>query len=201
MLKKSLCLLIATLIAGASSYAAQERVIRIQNHVRVGYDDNVYSREDADGSIFISDIVNLTGTLNFSSRTDALLYWQPEFHYRPNADEAEFVSYQNFYAKLSHAVNERLFLTVSDRVRYQPRSGQAEQPTVTSSRDQEYLENNIMGALEYTLSALDSINVGAGYVIRVWDDDTYGKVRGNNYDQITANGSWIRELRPDTTQG
>ncbi len=199
MVKKTLHLLIASLIVGASSYAAQERVIRFQNHVRLGYDDNIYSTKGGDGSMFVSDIINLTGKLTFSPRTDALLYWQPEFHYRPDVDESELVSYQNFYAKLSHAVNERVFLTISDRVRYQPKSGQTEQST--SRRDQEFIDNNIMGALEYTLSTLDSINVGGGYEVRVWNDDAYGEGLGNNFNQITANGSWIRQVRPDTTTG
>lgn len=69
MNKGTIHVLIAMSLVGASAFAAKERVIRFQNHVRLGYDSNIYGTADAEGSAFLTDIVNLSGKMNFSSRT------------------------------------------------------------------------------------------------------------------------------------
>ncbi len=203
MNKRTLQVLVALSLVCASSFAAKERVVRFQNHVRVGYDDNIYQTQDGPGSAFITDIVNLSAKLNFSSRTDALLYWQPEFLYRFDADP-KFVTYQDLYGRLNHAVSQRAFLTLSDRFRYQIKEGQ----TGTgpgggpSAVNQNYFENDLLGALDYTLTAKSYVKVGGGYEFRVWDDETYGKgTRNNDYDQLKANGSYIRQIKENKTQG
>lgn len=195
-----ICLLAALSLTAATVFAAQEqqRVIRVQNSVRVGYDDNVYSTSDKTGSGFITDIVNISGKLTFSSRTDMLLYWQPEFRYRFDADP-EWISYQDLYARFNHALSQRTFLQISDRFRYQDKEAQA--GVGVSASNQNYLENDLMGALDYTINNVSQANLGAGYELRRWDDSNYGSVLGNDYDQLSAHGSYIRQLRPNTTQG
>jgi len=132
------------------------------------------------------------------------LYWQPEFRYRFDADP-KFITYQDLYAKLSHAVSQRTFLELSDRFRYQDKDGQSD--LAGGRQNQNYLENDLMGSLAFTLNALSQIRVGGGYEFRKWDDDGYGKWdpttlrSGNDYNQYRADGSYIRELRPDTTSG
>jgi len=202
MNKKSCFVLMALAFACASSFAAKERVVRFENQVRLGYDDNIYQQPDKQGSGFITDIINLSTKLNFSSRTDALLYWQPEFRYRFDA-EPKFATYQDFYARLNHALSQRAFLTLSDRFRYQLKEGQTGIPGGgTADTNQNYIENDLLGALDYTLNTVSYLKVGAGYEFRIWDDDAYGEGdRNNNYDQITANGSYIRQLKPNKTEG
>ncbi|QBG47550.1 hypothetical protein EGM51_09150 [Verrucomicrobia bacterium S94] len=202
MTNRPLQVLIALTLASATSFAAKERVIRFQNHVRVGYDDNIYQTEDAVDSGFITDIVNLTAKFNFSSRTDALFYWEPEFQYRFDADP-EFVSYQNLYAQLNHAVSQRAFLTLSDRFRYQQKDGQSD---YTSQDNQNYFENDLLGSVDYTLNEVSFLKLGLGYEFRIWDDSDYGEWQGtgtrsgNNYDLFKADGSYFRQLNPDKTQ-
>lgn len=202
MSKRNICLLIVFSLVSTTAFAAKERSIRVQNSVRVGYDDNVYqSADDETDTMFITDIVNISGKLTFSSRSDMLLYWQPEFRYRMDADP-KFVTYQDLYARFNHAVSQRTFLQVSDRFRYQDKDGQS---SLGKSSNQNYLENDLAGALDYTINSLSQAKLGAGYEFRRWDDSDYGTWTGtgggNDYDQITADGSYIRELRPNTTQG
>ncbi len=201
MNKRTLFVLTGLALVSSTSFAAKERVIRFQNHVRLGYDDNIYGSEEEKGSGFITDIINLSAKVNFSSRTDALLYWQPEFQYRFDADP-EMVNYQDLYGRLNHAVSQRAFLTLSDRFRYQQREGQAGLVGGgTDDTNSNYIENDFQGALDYTLNSVSYMKLGAGYDFRVWDDSTYGKTAGNDFDRFNANGTYIRQLKPNKTQG
>lgn len=197
MNKGKIYLLVALSLVSATVFAAKERSVRVQNSVRIGYDDNVYQSSNKTGTGFITDIVNISGKLTFSSRSDMLLYWQPEFRYRLDADP-KLVTYQDLYARFNHAISQRTFLQISDRFRYQDKEGQS---GAVDRANQNYLENDLMGALDYTINSLSQAKLGAGYKIRRWDDDNYGTVAGNDYDQYRINGSYIRELRPNTTQG
>lgn len=195
MTNRTLQMLIALSMISASSFAAKERVIRVENRVRVGYDTNIYQTDDEQGSAFITDIINLSAKLNFSTRTDALLYWQPEFQYRFDADP-KFITYQDLYGRLNHAISQRLFLTLSDHFRYQQKEGQA---GGVSDYNGNYIQNDLMGALDYTLNEVSYLKVGAGYDFRTWDDSNYGEVQGNNFNQIKANGGYYRQLKPNKT--
>lgn len=195
--------LVALALGSVAVYAAQDRSFHVQNSVRVGYDDNVYLNSDNEqDTAFITDIINLSGTLTFSDRSDLELYWQPEFRYRFDADP-EAITYQDLYAQLNHAVSQRAFATLSDRFRYQEKDGRSD---LGRTQDQNYLENNLMGSVDLTINAKSYVRVGGGYEFRTWDDDAYGEWdgtvgSGNNYDQYRANGSVVRELAKDTTSG
>lgn len=197
MTKRSLQVCTVFLLIAASSYAAKENVIRFENTVRLGYDDNIYTTDDKTGSAFITDIINLSAKLNFSTRTDALLYWQPEFQYRFDADPG-FITYQDLYAKLNHAISQRLFFTLSDRFRYQQKEGQVGN---VSDYNQNYFENDLMGALDYTLNDVSGLRGGADYVFRTWDDSDYGEgTQNNDFDKWALDGSYYRQVKPNKTQ-
>ena len=202
MNKRTFQVLAAISIASSATFAAKERVVRFQNHVRVGYDDNIYNTNEKTGSGFITDIVNLSAKLNFSSRSDALFYWQPEFQFRFDADP-ESVVYQDLYAQLNHAISPRAFLTLSDRFRYQQKEGQTGAAGGgPSDFKQNYIENDLMGALDYTLNDVSYMRLGGGYEFRTWDDSSYGSEGQNNdFTQLKANGSYIRQLIPNKTEG
>jgi hypothetical protein len=197
MFTKKINLLIVPCLLSGLTFAAKELPITVQNSIRVGYDDNVYQQEDEHGTGYITDIINISAKFNFSSRTDMLLYWQPEFNYRFDADP-EFVTYQDLYGRVNHAVSERMFLEVSNRLRYQDKDAQSGN---VSRTDQSYFENNTMGSLDYTVSSLSQVTVGGGYKFREWDDDDYGKgIANNNFEQWQVNTSYIRQLMQNRTQ-
>ena len=198
MSKGKIFLLVALSVSSTTVLAAKERVVRVSNSVRVGHDDNIYASADKTRSGYVTDIVNISGKLTFSSRTDMLLYWQPEVRYRFDAENPKLTTYQDVYARLNHAISQRTFVNISDHLRYQD---QEAKDGVTVVSDQNYLENDLKGAVDYTINSVSQAKAGAGYEFRKWDDNTYGTVYGNDYDQIRANGSYIRQLRPNTAQG
>ena len=195
MSKKTFYVLMAVSMVSIPGFSAQERVVKVQNSVRVGYDDNIYQQKDKEDSAYITDILNITGKFQISGRTDALLYWQPEVRYRFDGDP-ETVSYQDLYASLNHAMSERTFLTLSDRLRYQMKDGQS---GTVSTKDQNYLENDLNGAVDVSVDELSLVKFGGGYEIRRWDDSDYADV--NDYDRFLVNGSYIRDLNQNRTKG
>jgi hypothetical protein len=194
--------LVAFVLGSVTTYAAKDSTFQFQNSVRVGYDDNIYQvKNNPQETAFITDIINITGTMTFSDRSEMELYWQPEFRYRFDADP-KAVTYQDLYARFSHGFTERMFLELSDRLRYQEKDGQSD---LAATVNQNFLENDLLGALSYTLNSVSQVKVGAGYEFRTWDDDAYGEGTGayagraNNYDQLKADGSYVRQVQKDTT--
>ncbi len=202
MSKRSLCLFLTASMVAVSSMAEQEQVITIQNHLRFGYDDNIYLDATGQESSEIIDVLNVSGKLKFSSRTDAVFSFQPELRYRFDADP-DTISFYDVYGKLSHALSPRAFLTITDRMRYQLRDAQSGN---TSRTDQNYLENDLNGAVDITVSPKDQLTLGGGYEFRNWDDDNYGEwnavkfTGGNNYTKSVINGSYYRALNNEVTK-
>ena len=192
-------MLVGLVMGSVATFAAKDSTFHFSNSVRVGHDNNIYlSENNQEETAYITDIAQISGKVVFSSRSDLLLFWQPEFRYRLDA-EPKFVSYQDLYGKLSHAASQRVFLTLSDRFRFQDKEGQSD---LGSTENQNFYENDLKGALDFTLTPLSQIKVGAGHEFRQWISDVHGKgTRNNNYNQYVADGSYVRELRPNTTHG
>ena len=187
----------AAVVLASTSFAEKENVIRVQNHLRFGIDDNIYLNANEQDSAEIIDVLNVSGKLNFSSRTDAVFSYQPEVRYRFDADP-DTITFHDVYGKLNHAISQRAFVTISDRTRYQMREAQAGN---VSQTDSNYLDSDIMGALDLSLSSISQLKLGGGYEFRNWDDNNYGKNLGNNYVQYKASLSAFRELSPQVTKG
>ena len=198
MSKKTFYVLMAVSMVSIPGFSAQERVVTVQNSVRVGYDDNIYRIKDKEGSGYITDILTINGKFNLSGRTEALLYWQPEVRYRFDGDP-KTVMYQDLYAKLDHAMSKRTFLTLSDRFRYQDKDAQSG-PTLATTNEN-YIENDLKGAVDVDVAELSQVRFGAGYVLRKWDDSVYGQDLGNDFDRYSLNGSYQRQLNQNKTIG
>lgn len=69
MSKKTFYVLMAVSMVSIPCFSAQERVVTVQNSVRLGYDDNLYLRDDAgkEGSGYITDILTINGKFNISA--------------------------------------------------------------------------------------------------------------------------------------
>ena len=195
MSKEKLCLLTVLSLVSASVFAAKDSSIKIQNTVRMGYDDNIYQAKDETGSAFVSDIFNISGKMTFSERSELLLFWQPEFKYRFDAD-SKSINYQDVYGRFSHGLTQNVFFQLSDRFRYQDKGAQS---GTVSRTDENFIENNLKGGLDFTLSKESQIKIGAGYNLRRWEDNNYGQTLGNDYDQFVGDASYLRELKPNKT--
>ena len=197
MSKEKICLLAVLSLVSATVFAVNDGSLKFQNTVRFGYDDNIYQAKDKQGSASISDILNITGKMTFSERSELLFFWQPEFKYRFDADP-ESVTYQDLYGRFSHGISENVFFQISDRFRYQDKGAEA---GAVDRTDENFVENNLVGGVDFTLSKKDNVKLGAEYNFRKWDDKNYGKTRGNDYDQFVGNASYLRELKPNKTTG
>ena len=195
MSKEKLCLLTVLSLVSASVFAAKDSSIKVQNTVRIGYDDNIYQASDETGSAFVSDIFNISGKMTFSERSELLLFWQPEFKYRFDADPKS-ITYQDVYGRFSHGLTQNVFFQLSDRFRYQDKGAQS---GAVSRTDENFIENNLKGGLDFTLSKESQVKIGAGYNLRRWEDENYGQNRGNDYDQFVGDASYLRELKPNKT--
>ncbi len=197
MSKSSIGLFVVAAMSTVSVFAQQEKSFTVINTAKVGMDSNIYLNESEEDSAEFRDILNLSGKMKFSGRTDAVFSYQPELAIRFDADPKE-VSFHDAYAKLNHAASERLFLTLSDHFRYQMRDAQAGE---VSRTDANYFNNDLKGSADVSLSEKGTMQLGAGYEMRVWDDDVYGDDLGGNFDHYTASSSFLRDLNGGASKG
>lgn len=198
MYKSRIFILSALALLSASVFAAKNGSLKFENRVRVGMDDNIYLEEDnTTDTTFVTDIVSIMAKISFSMRSDFLVYYEPEFRYRADADP-DFVTYHNLYAELNHKVSQVVSVTISDRLKYQDKDGQSDvlgQPGVSQS----FLENELQGAVDLMISSKSSVKVSAAHQFRTWDDSNYGDE--NDFTQIRGDVKFQQELRPATTYG
>jgi hypothetical protein len=190
---KKLLFSAVALTVAASAYAQQEQMYTVENLFRVGYDDNTnFSNSNRDSSAFFSDVFNLGALLRFDGSTELNANYQGEFVNRPGADP-ENLMYHDAYVRFSHELSENVGMVLSDSFRYQQRDAQS-----GATANANFIENALRGALNMGVDDLTEVRVGGGFVTRQWDEDSYGVVAGNNYDQYAANLSVYRTLKEET---
>ena len=90
---------ITSLTVCCVAFGQQDRSFMIENHLRIGYDDNVTQLPTNNtvragttvtnkivNTLYYSDIFNLSGKYKLSGRTDLIVYWQPELRYYATND-------------------------------------------------------------------------------------------------------------------
>ena len=103
-MKKIIYTFFGTFVCVSMLQAATSDSFTFSNYIRFGYDDNIYQEtNNEEESSYISDILNLSGKVQFSNRAELLLYWQPEIRYRFEAEE-KALFLQDLYAKYINAI-------------------------------------------------------------------------------------------------
>ena len=90
-----------------STFSENNRTISIENHIRYGFDDNLNhtpksARNQAVASYYLSDIVSITSKIIPSENSTLLLFYQPEFTHRFDADD-KFLYLQDLYVNYIHS--------------------------------------------------------------------------------------------------
>jgi hypothetical protein len=86
-MKKIIYTFFGTFVCVSMLQAATSDSFTFSNYIRFGYDDNIYQEtNNEEESSYISDILNLSGVVQFSNRAELLLYWQPK---RKREEEAK----------------------------------------------------------------------------------------------------------------
>ena len=158
-MKKIIYTFFGTFVCVSMLQAATSDSFTFSNYIRFGYDDNIYQEtNNEEESSYISDILNLSGKIQFSNRAELLLYWQPEIRYRFEAEE-KALFLQDLYAKYINAINQSSKIQITDRYRYSELD--ANQSGDNASK--EYAENDLKGSYNNQLNERNSINLSAGY--------------------------------------
>ena len=186
MMKKVFFILLAFV---SISFADKKESIALSNFLRLGHDDNIYQREnDIVETIYISDIINLSSKILFSSRAELLLYWQPEIRYRFDAQEKELF-FQDLYASYQNVLSKSSQITIIDRYRY------SEIDANQSGNDSSaYAENNLTASYLRQISERNGFNLSVGSTSRRTDNDISIYNRTLDFDRYLLSGLITRNL-------
>ena len=173
--------------------AATSDSFTFSNYIRFGYDDNIYQEtNNEEESSYISDILNLSGKVQFSNRAELLLYWQPEIRYRFEAEE-KALFLQDLYVKYINAINQSSKIQITDRYRYSELD--ANQSGDNASK--EYAENDLKGSYNNQLNERNSINLSAGFTTRRNENDSSVYRQTRDFDRYNLSGIISRNLDRD----
>ena len=163
------------------------------NYIRYGHDDNLYQQETGEvESSYISDILNVSGKLLFSNRSEMLLYWQPELRYRFDAeDKALFL--QDLYVSYQNAINQSSEIQITDRYRY----SELDVNQTGDEGSKEYAEKFLQGSYRNKLNEKNSINISAGVINRKNDNDSNQYDKTRDFNRFNISGVISRNLDRD----
>lgn len=166
MILRFLNLMILLIFIVVVSFANASKSIKIQNHVRIGYDDNLSNSVDSNNqidSLYVSDIINITSKFIPSPSSTFLFFYQPEFTYRFDADDKNLYL-QDMYINYVKALSSVSQLQVTDRFRIS-------EPDINQIEGKSFTENNINISYQKNVSRNVGINLLAGYTSRKNEDN------------------------------
>ena len=192
-MKKIIYTFFGTFVCVSMLQAATSDSFTFSNYIRFGYDDNIYQEtNNEEESSYISDILNLSGKVQFSNRAELLLYWQPEIRYRFEAEE-KALFLQDLYAKYINAINQSSKIQITDRYRYSELD--ANQSGDNASK--EYAENDLKGSYNNQLNERNSINLSAGFTTRRNENDSSVYSQTRDFDRYNLSRIIARNLDRD----
>jgi hypothetical protein len=171
-------------------FAESERPFKVINTVRVGYNDNIYTTANGEGSSFVTDIIDLSFRAALSDRTDLMVKSQLNLL----TDSSGGQIYPNLYVMLNHSVSPRLLLRLSEYYR----SGEQTGASVDGSKDDQvynYFYNKIDASADYVLTRKDHLTGNLSHEILVHDQE----IDSEDYTTISGGVSWKRDLIPQRT--
>jgi hypothetical protein len=182
--------LIASLTICCIAFGQQDKSFMIENHLRIGHDDNVTQSSNGQvKTIYYSDIFNLSGKYKLSGRTDLILYWQPELRYYATNDlEDNAIFLQDLYLDYAHELNEKTSLVVTDRYRY------SDQAVNDAGDNNQFAENVLKGSLRYIIDQRNAVNTLISYTARAYDKDSSLIDFTRDYEQVTFTPLYSRSL-------
>ncbi len=184
----AVCFMICGISEGAKKYSHHST---FENHVRFGYDNNVFS--DSEGketsSAYISDHFTVASKHVFSSHADLLIYWQPEFRYRLDVDDSS-IFYQDLFVQYINSLSPRVLLLVKDHFRSADREPITGDP---EGQDIQYTDNDLSANVKYQVSDRDDLSLSTGYTLRRWSESA-PNTSFIDYDAFTLGGLYSRSL-------
>ena len=184
--------LIISLTFCCIAFGQQDRSFRIENHLRIGHDDNVTQSYDSSSGVktfYYSDIFNLSGKFKLSGRTDLIVFWQPELRYYATNDlEDHALFLQDLYLDYAHELNEKTSLVVTDRYR------NSEQAVNDSGDNNQFAENIFKASVRYIIDQRNVVNTLISFADRAYDNDSTNPGVTRDYEQVTFTPLFTRSL-------
>ena len=195
MILKLLNLIVITLFFTYCSFGNASRSFKFQNHIRIGYDDNLSNTpiaSDKIDSIYVSDIFNLTAKFIPTTSSTFLVFYQPEFTYRFDADD-QLLYLQDMYVNYIKALTPVSQLQITDRFRIS-------EPDINQVDGKSYAENNLNVSFQKNVSRTIGINLLAGYTTRVNEDNQNTWNQTRDFERLRLSYLISKNLdRKDTT--
>ena len=185
---------ITSLTVCCVAFGQQDRSFMVENHLRIGHDDNVTQSNDSSSevkTVYYSDIFNLSGKYKLSGRTDLIVYWQPELRYYATNDlEDNALFLQDLYLDYAHELNEKASLVVTDRYRY------SDQAVNDSGNNNQFAENVFKASVRYIIDQRNAVNTLISFTDRAYDNDSTALGATRDYEQVTFTPLYSRSLNP-----
>ena len=179
----------------AASAAEGNRFWRLQNRLRVEYDDNV--RQEAtgeDSSIKIIEEIEFHSNFNFENTFIGLSY-TPAFVWWDDRDEDDSDIHHYFTVNANHRFSPRVSASLKETFL------RAEQPELVERgsilrKENDYNQNDLNGDVNVNLSPSVRVTASGRYLLLSYDDDTVAAA--NDYDLYVAGLTLSRQLKPET---
>jgi len=171
-------------------FAESDRPVKVINTVRMGYNDNINTTANGNGSFFVTDIIDLSFRAALSDRTDVMV--KSQFNILTESGGNQF--YPNLYVMLNHSVSPRLLLRLSEYYRSGEKSGDG----VNGANDNKrynYFYNKIDASADYVLTGRDHLTGSLSHEILRHDQE----INSLDYTIIGGAVSWKRDLIPQRT--
>jgi hypothetical protein len=171
-------------------FAESERPFKVINTVRMGYNDNIDTTSDGEGSFFVNDIIDLSFRAALSDRTDVMV--KSQFNILTDSGSSQF--YPNLYVMLNHSVSPRLLLRLSEYYRSGEKSGSGANGA-NDDKQYNYFNNKITGSADYVLTKKDRLEGSVSHEILRHDQE----IDTLDYTTVSGGVTWKRDLVPQRT--
>ena len=174
-----------------NTFSENNRTIRIENHIRYGFDDNLNhtpksARNQAVASYYLSDIVSITSKIIPSESSTLLLFYQPEFTHRFDADD-KFLYLQDLYVNYIHSISPISQFQLTDRFRIS-------EPDVNQTDGKSYAENNLRASYQKNISETTGVNLLFGFTERVNEDNQNRRFGTRDFKRMRLSYLLSREI-------
>jgi hypothetical protein len=184
-----------TALAAPALAASAQSPIHVNNRLRLGYDDNVYQSDGAEGrpskkdSFRIIEEIELMLSLNME-RTYLGLRYRPSLIWYSDRDNDDMDFLHDLDLNFMHTFSPQLSLSISDTLRASQLPELQDENFVVRQNDDNYLQFGV-ATLSYKIRPETRIDLSGRHVLLRYSDDVNND---NNYYSVvgglTSASSW-----------
>ena len=185
---------ITSLTVCCVAFGQQDRSFMIENHLRIGHDDNVTQSNDSSSEVkTLITVIFLIYQENINYRAVPISLYtgnQELRYYATNDLEDNALFLQDLYLDYAHELNEKASLVVTDRYRY------SDQAVNDSGNNNQFAENVFKASVRYIIDQRNAVNTLISFTDRAYDNDSVASNATRDYEQVTFTPLYSRSLNP-----